>query len=664
MRDKGDTKTGVATDVAQAKTLHSADRFSTDPTQLGPLAHANTEVAGDSHAVRVHVAAVQLEDAAFETRYELSETLGQGGMGEVRVFRDRHIGREVALKVVHKKLGSRSDMKERFLREARVQGQLEHPAIVPVYDLARGPDGEPYFTMKRVRGRTLEQILDALKADDEEARKKYSLRKLLTAVSNICLALEFVHARGVVHRDLKPSNVMLGDFGEVYLLDWGLAKILGTKDTAEDPGASTTSSQERLTSAPSVLTSAGTLLGTPGYMPREQLLGNALDIDGRADVYALGAVLFEMLTLRRLHAAGTTQEVLKSTMDGVDARPSVRAPGMEVPPELEAICVKATATAQEDRYASAREMSEAIERFLDGDRDQQQRREMALHHAKAAEDAAATALSHDANTAEAARRTAMRELSRALALDPDNPETMRTMLRLLMQPPRELPAEVHAELEQLSRDQVRLGGTTGGVVYLSMCLYIPLLLMMGARSPWFWMTYVIALATSALSFGVSRLSQPRTRHAMAVFVLSLVYVSTMSAYFGPFLIVPAVAATSALVFSTTNDRSLRGFIIALASLTVLAPVALEHAGLVPPSMRFTPEGILLLPRVVWLPPVWSEVFLLVSSLAVILTSGLALAPFRNELDDAQRRIRLLAWHLRQLVPQDAIGQSRPGRGRS
>jgi serine/threonine-protein kinase len=132
----------------------------------------------------------------------------------------------------------------------------------------------------------------------------------------------------------------------------------------------------------------------------------------------------------------------------------------------------------------------------------------------------------------------------------------------------------------------------------------------------------------------------------------------MSANFGPFLIVPAVAATSALVFSTTNDRSLRGVIVALACLTVLVPFGLEYAGLVPPSMRFTPDGILLLPRVLWFPPVWSQVFLLVSSLAVIVTSGLALAPFRNELDDAQRRIRLLAWHLRQLVPEDAIGPSR------
>jgi tRNA A-37 threonylcarbamoyl transferase component Bud32 len=646
--------------VAQAQTLLSGDRFHTDPKEL---AHANTEIAdvstgsGASHPAVVRLAEAQLEDDGFESRYEGTSVLGQGGMGEVRVCRDRRIGREVALKVVHEKYSQRFDMKERFLREARVQGQLEHPSIVPVYDLARGPDGEPYFTMKRVRGNTLEKILDALKAGDEEAKKKYSPRKLLAAVTSVCLALDFVHGRGVVHRDLKPSNIMLGDFGEVYLLDWGLAKILGASETVVTEAATTDSSQERVTSAPSVLTSAGTLLGTPGYMPREQLVGHLVEVDARVDVYALGAILFELLTYERLHVGATLQDVLRSTMNGAESRPSVRAPAREVPPELEAICVKATATTPADRYASAREMSDAIERYLDGDRDLQQRHEMAARHARAAEEAAASALGHEGAPAEASRRTAMREFSRALALDPENPATMRAMVRLLMQPPRELPAEVKEEIEQLSRDQVRLGGKTGGLAYLSINLYIPLLYMMGIRSPWMWSTYAIALATSILSFGISRMKAPRTRHAMTVFTLSLISVATMAGNFGPFVIVPAVAVTSALVFSTTNDRSLRGVIILLATMAVVVPFALEQMGVVPPSMRFTPEGILLLPRVVWFPPFWTGVFLIVSNVALVVTAGLVLAPFRNELDDAQKRIRLLAWHLRQLVPSDAVDGS-------
>jgi serine/threonine-protein kinase len=521
--------------------------------------------------------------------------------------------------------------------------------------------------MKRVRGVTLEKIIELLRAGDEAAKKKYSPRKLLGALTNVCLALEFVHGRGVVHRDLKPANVMLGDFGEVYLLDWGLAKILGTTDPpvvslGESPAPTPPgTSGARLASGQAALTSAGTLLGTPGYMPREQLLGNLLDIDGRVDVYALGAILFELLTLEKLHPGATLDEVLKSTMDGVSARPSLRAPQREVPPELEAICIKATATLPGDRYPSAREMSDAIERYLDGDRDLQQRRLMATEHAMAADRAAAAALSDDPRAAEASRRTAMRELSRALALDPENPKTMRAMVSLLMQPLRELPLEVREEMEQLSRDQVRLGGKTGGIVYLSLFLYIPLQLLMGVRSPWLWATYAIALVTSLVSFGVARLERPRTKHSMIVFSLSLASVGSMAGYFGPFIVVPAVAATSALVFSTTNDRRLRGFIIVLACLAILVPYGLEWVGLVPPSMRFTPEGVILVPRLLWLPAAWSQMFLLVTSLAVVVTSGLALAPFRDELDDAQRRIRLLAWHLRQLVPKDAIGEAREER---
>jgi serine/threonine-protein kinase len=651
----GDTKK-TEPDISHARTLASASPPAASQPQ--ELAHARTEIATASNPGQVTLTETALDDEGFEGRYEASSSLGQGGMGEVRVCLDRRIGREIAVKVVHEKYGARMDMKERFLREARVQGQLEHPAIVPVYDLARGPDGEPYFTMKRVRGSTLESVIESLRAGppDGEARRKFSTRKLLGAIAQIALALDFVHARGVVHRDVKPSNVMLGDFGEVYLLDWGLAKIVGGAET-KDLGPVKDSSQERVTSAPSVLTSAGSLLGTPGYMPREQLVGHLMQIDGRADVYALGAILFEVLTLQRLHLGATLQDVLRSTMDGADARPSVRAPERDVAPELEAICVKATASEPAARYATARELSDALESYLDGDRDLQQRREMAARHAQAADQAAARALVDDGPGAEEARRTAMRELSRALALDPNNPATMRTMVGLFTQPPRELPSAVKDELEQLYRDQVRVGGTTGGFAYLSTNLYIPLLWLMGIRSPWFWSTYVIAAITSAYAFTVSRMKAPRTRHSMTVFGMGLLCTATMAGLFGPFVIVPAVAVLSALVFSTTNDPTLRWPIVTMSCLTVLAPFGLEAAGVLPASMRFTPEGILLVPRLLRFPPLWTTVFLLVSTVATIVTSTFVMAPFRGELDDAQRRIRLLAWHLRQLVPQEAIGSS-------
>jgi len=155
-------------------------------------------------------------------RYSGDTLLGQGGMGEVRLCVDKVIGREIARKTIlpHARNGSTL---ARFVREAKVQARLEHPSIVPVYDIGRDEDGAVWFTMKRVRGRSLAEVI----ASGEESR-----RKLLTAFVAVCYAVAFAHERGVIHRDLKPQNIMLGSFGEVSVLDWGIAKVVGTTDPA------------------------------------------------------------------------------------------------------------------------------------------------------------------------------------------------------------------------------------------------------------------------------------------------------------------------------------------------------------------------------------------------------------------------------------------------
>ena len=210
--------------------------------------------------------------------------LGEGGMGEVRLCHDHLVGRDVALKVMQPGAAAHAESRERFVREARVQGQLEHPAIVPVYDIGLRENGELYFAMKRVRGVTLRDVVRderaALAAGLPPLRSR---RALLSALSHVCLTVDYAHGRGVVHCDLKPGNVMLGDFGEVYVLDWGLAKCGGvaepgvtrvgarrvrpTKDEASERGA----------------TMAGSLLGTPGYMAPEQARGNASGVGPSAD---------------------------------------------------------------------------------------------------------------------------------------------------------------------------------------------------------------------------------------------------------------------------------------------------------------------------------------------------------------------------------------------
>jgi serine/threonine-protein kinase len=622
------------------------------------VAHADTQLAAGNSSpaqVRVHEALVQ--DDGFVSRYEHGALLGQGGMGEVRLCHDHRVGREVALKVVRPGR-STDELTARFVREARVQGQLEHPAIVPVYDLGVAPDGSPYFTMKRVRGHTLESVLDGLRAGrDEELKKRFSTRKLLTAFASLCLAVDFVHGRGVVHRDIKPANVMLGDFGEVYLLDWGLARI---GEEAVEVRARPVSGAS-LASLPSGLTAAGVLLGTPGYMAPEQLrLDGGADVDARADVYSLGAILFEILTLQHLHPGTATDALLRSTRAGADARAGVRAPHAEVPPELEAVCVQATQTDPAARFPSARALSDAIERYLDGDRDLELRRRLSETHARAANEAITRALSASGDESVDARRAAMGELSRALAFDPRNPDAMRALVGLLMQPPRELPAEVKEEMDQLARDQIHVGARTGALAYASMILYVPLVLWMGPRSAWAALYIAFALVAAAASWATTRVKRPSSTQVWGVYFASLLSIGGLACFFGPYLLVPSLAAASALIYSATNARSMRVPIILLACAPLVCPLLLEAAGLVAPSMRFAGDGVLLVPRVVGFPPLPTHVFLLASNVAAIVTSGLALVPFRDGFDDAQRRIRLLAWQLRQLVPEAATDQARPG----
>jgi serine/threonine-protein kinase len=238
------------------------------------------------------------------SRYEERTLLGAGGMGKVVLVRDARIGRDVALKLLHPKHELDEAERARFLREAQVQGQLEHPSIVPVYDIDRRPDGTTFFTMRRIIGKTLHAILDELRKGDPAAKERYTLHFLLQAFATVCLTVDYAHSRNVVHRDLKPANIMLGDFGEVYVLDWGLARIL-------DPEAAVAETPR--------LTTPGSMLGTPLYMAPEQMIRP--DVDASADVFSLGLILFEILTLQRARDPRTLYQA-------VEARPSVRRPDL------------------------------------------------------------------------------------------------------------------------------------------------------------------------------------------------------------------------------------------------------------------------------------------------------------------------------------------------
>ncbi len=286
---------------------------------------------------------VELPDTGG-SRYEIIGRIGEGGMGAVYLARDRELGREVALKVLRAP-DPTPEERVRILREARILAALEHPGIVPVHDVGTLADGRVFYVMKRVRGERL----------DAFARAPRPLPELLRVFHHVCDAVAFAHAAGVIHRDLKPQNVMLGAFGEVLVLDWGVAKV-GPHGSTADAAGGTVAPHFGVASAPpmdarlaSDDTLTGTVLGTPGYMAPEQMTGEGSLADPRIDVFGLGRLLYFMLV-----------------GDHPTADPSGQPRWRELPAPLRSICARAGATDPGSRYRSASELAADIRRYLDG----------------------------------------------------------------------------------------------------------------------------------------------------------------------------------------------------------------------------------------------------------------------------------------------------------
>jgi serine/threonine-protein kinase len=280
------------------------------------------------------------------TRYTLLERVARGGMGVIYAAKDEKLDRRVALKVLDVE-GRSGELARRLVREAQVLARLEHPGMVPVHDVGTLQDGRVFYTMKFVEGRRIDKHLDAVESVPD--RLRLFLR--------ICDAVAFAHAHGVLHRDLKPANVMVGSFGEVLVLDWGLAKILNqtTASTIDsDPGAAivdaSAGTRDSLGEMDTTATTGhGTVMGTPGYMSPEQARGDNEQVNERSDIFSLGALLRFLLTRESTRATSGT----KST----SALPNK---------SLEAICAKASAIDPHARYASVTGLAEDVSRYLDG----------------------------------------------------------------------------------------------------------------------------------------------------------------------------------------------------------------------------------------------------------------------------------------------------------
>jgi serine/threonine protein kinase len=296
-------------------------------------------------------------------RYAVRESVGSGGMGDVRRVHDADLNREVAMKVLKPGKGL-----SRFVAEAQIASQLEHPNLVPVHDLGVDSDGNLFFTMQYVRSReTVGNVIAKLRSGDREYFKRYTFERRVHIIQQVCHALHYAHERGVVHRDIKPANVMLGSHGEVYLLDWGVAKLIDSEEGFEE---GTGPMAPKIEAEALIETTDGSVVGTPAYMAPEQLLGEIQKIDGRTDLYALCAVAYELLSLHYHMGRGdgkgrvTVYSLINTPPE--DAENHYDPLNGRVPRPLSRICRKGLSKDREERFQSAKDLEDSLQLWHEG----------------------------------------------------------------------------------------------------------------------------------------------------------------------------------------------------------------------------------------------------------------------------------------------------------
>ena len=321
-------------------------------------------------------------------KYKVGQTLAKGGMGVVLDAKDLNCRRKVAMKVISDDQQGSVDQVLRFIVEAQICAQLEHPGIVPVYELGVDATGSVFYTMKLVKGETLVDVLIEIKNGNQEYVEKYPLLRLLNIYLRVCDAVAFAHSKNVVHRDLKPENVMVGDYGEVLVMDWGLAKILDGDNPNQLTDSQTISHDSApstdydtvdsiLTDGPfgdSMKTMHGQIMGTPGFMPPEQALGKVNEIDSRSDIYALGGILYNILALQPPVTGLSIKQVIRKIIRGDIRIPFSlnseeefpHCPSKKIPEPLSAISMKALSSLPADRYRKVEDLQRDVEKYLGG----------------------------------------------------------------------------------------------------------------------------------------------------------------------------------------------------------------------------------------------------------------------------------------------------------
>ncbi len=619
--------------------------------------------------------AVHGEDApaqrGLEGRFRRQNTIAVGGMGELIRYRDTALKRDVVVKRIRAEQRSNELAQKRFVREVQLQAYLQHPCIVPVYDAGNLATGNVYFTMAHVKGVTLHQALAGLRRREPSVIRKFSQRFLLEAFGRLCLAIAYAHERGVLHRDIKPENIMLGDYGEVYILDWGVARnIIDTEQPSlRDVGVSDARVLPPNSQSPAIpnlgdsepthsqragavdLTVAGSMVGTLEYMPPEQYIG-IQSTNERTDVFTLGAILYEILTLQWFRDAETRADLallIRKEIAGNVERKAV----LGVSPELDAIWRKATAHDPEQRFQSARELHNVLIAEMDREREHERLREAAIELASSAALEVEQA-PKDAADAETRRARALRSLGKALALDASQAEAFETLVNDLLEHPAgscpEVDAEVRAREKQAAIRTFKLStviyavwfgfllvgsalrgvrsrvarGTMGGTVMILI-----------AYNLWLWYRDVY-----------------ERRHMLAVMVLSFIATSITSTVLGPFILLPSISASVFAAFAMTmrSDHKARALAMAMSLAAMLIPVGLQLTGFLPESYLYEHGQIVVVPGLVALPPHVAPAVLLAASVFTVLFANIGIVQVVDALNNSERSALTQAYRLRQLLP--------------
>lgn len=297
-------------------------------------------------------------------KYRFVRSIGRGGMKMVLQMKDLDATRDVAMAVLPEAPTRPKGDLIRFIQEARITASLEHPNIVPVHEIGIDSTGAPYYTMKLLRGGTLASLISKLAEGNEQFNAEYNTIRLLRIFLKICSGIAFAHSKGVIHLDLKPENIQVGDFGEVLIMDWGLAKVREHLNEPESP-ASDPPAQDCDCTLPGG-TQDGIMKGTPGYMAPEQAAGKNSARDERTDIYSLGAILYSLMTWKDPLEEKTVRERIEATLTGKIIPPSLRAPEREIPAGVEAVIRKAMSLNPADRYQSVKELRNEVNAFIGG----------------------------------------------------------------------------------------------------------------------------------------------------------------------------------------------------------------------------------------------------------------------------------------------------------